>query len=68
MVIEDCQKIFLQREEFRSYSNSIEVFGFKWYLQATIITKQSGWLKVTLHAKAPDGFNGPFRTEIDLLA
>jgi hypothetical protein len=64
LTIKNCREIFT-KDKFCFCSTSIELFGFKWYLEAT--TKEKGFLALFLHAIPPTDFKGNYRIEIDRL-
>jgi hypothetical protein len=63
LTIKNCREIFA-KDLFCVHSNSIELVGFKWRLEAA--TVQKGFLGLFLHADPPNGFTGNYRIEVDL--
>jgi hypothetical protein len=61
LTLKNCRDLFT-KDEFRVDSASIELIGFKWYLEA--IAKEKG-LGLFLQAGLPTGFKGNYRIEVD---
>jgi hypothetical protein len=64
LIVRNCPELFA-KDDFHVESTSIELVGFKWFLEAATVV--NGFLALWLHADPPDGFKGNYRIEVDLL-
>jgi hypothetical protein len=64
LTLKNCRELFA-KDDFIVKSTSIELLGFKWYLQANVMKK--GFLGLYLYAIPPNGYNGNYRIEVDWL-